>query len=46
MKVLRSATLWTMGSAFFVLTFVILSTGLFLLSRERVFTLARFLFSV
>ena len=46
MKVLRSATLWTMGAAFFVLTFVILSTGLFLLSRERVFTLARFLFSV
>jgi 1-acyl-sn-glycerol-3-phosphate acyltransferase len=46
MKTLRSALLWAIGSAFFTLTFVILSTGLFLLSRQRVFTLARFLFSV
>ena len=46
MKTFRSALLWAAGSAFFALTFVILSTGLFLLSWERVFTLARFLFSV
>ena len=46
MKTFRSAMLWTAGSAFFALTFAILSTGLFLLPRERVFKLARFLFSV
>jgi 1-acyl-sn-glycerol-3-phosphate acyltransferase len=46
MKTLRSAMLWATGAAFFALTFVTLSTGLFFLSRERVFTLARFLFSV
>jgi len=46
MKTLRSAMLWATGAAFFALTFVTLSTGLFLFSRERVFTLARFLFSV
>ncbi len=46
MKTLRSAVLWAIGSAFFALTFVILSIALFLLPRERVFTLARFLFSV
>jgi 1-acyl-sn-glycerol-3-phosphate acyltransferase len=46
MKTLRSALLWAAGSTFFACTFVILSTGLFILSRERVFNLARFLFSV
>ncbi|BBO69900.1 hypothetical protein DSCA_38300 [Desulfosarcina alkanivorans] len=38
--------LWTAGTAFFAFTFVILSVGLFMLSRERVFALARFLFSI
>jgi 1-acyl-sn-glycerol-3-phosphate acyltransferase len=46
MKTLRSALLWAAGSTFFALTFVILSIALFLLCRERVFTLAQFLFSV
>jgi 1-acyl-sn-glycerol-3-phosphate acyltransferase len=46
MKTLRSAALWVIGSVFFTLTFVILSIGLFLLSRQQVFRLARFLFSV
>lgn len=46
MKTLRSAVLWAIGSAFFALIFVILSIALFLLPRERVFALARFLFSV
>jgi 1-acyl-sn-glycerol-3-phosphate acyltransferase len=46
MKTLRSVLLWSAGSAFFSLTFVILSAALFILSRERVFALARFLFSV
>lgn len=38
--------LWAVGTAFFTFTFVILSTGLFILSRERVFALARLLFSI
>jgi 1-acyl-sn-glycerol-3-phosphate acyltransferase len=46
MKVLRSAWLWAAGAAFFAFTFAVLSIGLFLLSRERVFSLARFLFSI
>ncbi|MEE4113032.1 MAG: lysophospholipid acyltransferase family protein [Desulfobacteraceae bacterium] len=46
MKTLRSALLWAIGSAFFTLTFLILSAGLCLLSRPRVFSLARFLFFV
>ena len=46
MKVLRSAWLWAAGVAFFAFTFAVLSIGLFLLSRERVFSLARFLFSI
>jgi 1-acyl-sn-glycerol-3-phosphate acyltransferase len=46
MKILRSALLWAIGAAFFGLTFVILFAGLYLFSRERVFALARFLFSV
>ncbi|MFO7715815.1 lysophospholipid acyltransferase family protein [Desulfosarcina sp.] len=46
MSALRSALLWAVGAAFFALTFVVLSIGLFLLSRERVFSLARLLFSI
>lgn len=46
MKTLRSAILWAKGTAFFALTFLVLSIGLFILSRKRVFRLARFLFSV
>lgn len=46
MILLRSTMLWVAGTAFFVFTFVILSAGLFILSRERVFSLARFLFSI
>ncbi|MCB2147174.1 MAG: 1-acyl-sn-glycerol-3-phosphate acyltransferase [Deltaproteobacteria bacterium] len=46
MKTVRSAILWAAGSAFFVLTFTALSLGLFIFPRERVFALARFLFSV
>jgi 1-acyl-sn-glycerol-3-phosphate acyltransferase len=38
--------LWAAGSAFFGLTFAVLSLGLFIFSRDRIFTLARFLFSV
>jgi 1-acyl-sn-glycerol-3-phosphate acyltransferase len=38
--------LWTAGAAFFGLTFVILSIGLFIFSRKRVFAMARALFSV
>ena len=43
---LRSTMLWAAGTAFFGFTFAILSVGLFILSRERVFALARFLFSI
>ena len=46
MRTLRSLLLWAAGSAFFGATFVILSIGLFVLSRERVFALARLLFAV
>ena len=46
MIMLRSALLWGVGAAFFVSTFVILSIGLMVLSRQRVFALARFLFAV
>jgi len=46
MIMLRSTMLWAAGTAFFAFTFVILSAGLFVLSRERVFALARFLFSL
>ena len=46
MKALRSAMLWVAGTAFFAVTFLILSVGLFVLSRERVFALARRLFSM
>ncbi len=46
MILFRSAMLWVAGTAFFAFTFVILSTGLFILSRQRVFSLARFLFSI
>lgn len=46
MKTLRSTLLWTMGTAFFAFTFTVLSIGLFILSRERVFAVARFLFSI
>lgn len=46
MTTVRSAMLWVAGSAFFVLTFAVLSFGLFIFSRKRVFALARFLFSV
>ena len=46
MKALRSTLLWAAGAAFFGLTFIILSIGLFILPRKRVFALARLLFSV
>lgn len=46
MNTLRSAMLWAAGSIFFGFTFIIISVGLFVLSRQRVFALARFLFSV
>lgn len=46
MNMVRSAVLWMVGTAFFGFTFIILSMGLFIFSRQRVFTLARFLFSV
>jgi 1-acyl-sn-glycerol-3-phosphate acyltransferase len=46
MKALRSTMLWAAGTAFFVMTFLVLSLGLFILSRERVFALARFMFSI
>jgi 1-acyl-sn-glycerol-3-phosphate acyltransferase len=46
MKTLRSTLLWLAGSAFFALTFGILSIALLTLSRDRVFALARRLFLV
>ena len=46
MKAIQSAMLWTMGVAFFAFTFIILSVGLFTMSRKRVFALARFLFTI
>jgi len=46
MRKLRSMLLWAVGSAFFGFTFVVLSLGLFILSRERVFALARYLFTI
>lgn len=46
MKTLRSTLLWLAGSAFFALTFGILSIALLRLSRDRVFALARRLFLV
>ncbi len=46
MKPIRSAMLWAAGTTFFALTFIVLSIGLYLLSRERVFALARFFFSI
>lgn len=46
MNMLRSMRLWTAGTLFFGFTFVILSIGLFVLTRQRVFTLARFLFRI
>lgn len=46
MILLRSALMWAVGSTFLILIFVIFSTGLLIFPRERVFALARFLFSV
>jgi len=46
MRTLRSILLWAVGSAFFGYTFAVLSIGLFVLSRERVFALARYLFTI
>jgi 1-acyl-sn-glycerol-3-phosphate acyltransferase len=46
MNMLRSALLWTAGTLFFVFSFTLLSIGLFMLSRKRVFALARFLFRI
>ena len=46
MRTLRSILLWDVGSAFFGYTFAVLSIGLFVLSRERVFALARYLFTI
>jgi 1-acyl-sn-glycerol-3-phosphate acyltransferase len=46
MNMLPSALLWTAGTLFFVLTFTILSIGLFVLSHQRVFALARCLFRI
>lgn len=45
MNTLRSAILWAAGGCFFAVIFVILSIGLFVLPRQRVFALARRLFS-
>jgi 1-acyl-sn-glycerol-3-phosphate acyltransferase len=46
MNTLRSTILWTAGTLFFVFTFGVLSIGLFVFSRERVFALARSLFRI
>jgi len=46
MRTLRSVLLWAVGSAFFGFTFAVLSIGLFVLSRERVFALARHFFTL
>jgi 1-acyl-sn-glycerol-3-phosphate acyltransferase len=46
MKTLRSALLWAGGSVFFGFSFAVLSLGLLVLSRERVFALARRLFTI
>ena len=46
MNMLRSALLWTAGTLFFVFSFTLLSIGLFMLSRKRVFALGRFLFRI
>ena len=46
MKTVRSLLLWAAGTIFFGFTFVVLSIGLFIFSRERVFTLARRLFTI
>jgi 1-acyl-sn-glycerol-3-phosphate acyltransferase len=46
MRTLRSLLLWVVGSAFFGFSFVVLSVGLFVLSRERVFALARYFFTI
>ena len=44
MNTFRSAMLWAVGVSFFVAIFAVLSIGLFVLPRERVFALARYLF--
>ncbi|MGD8701201.1 MAG: lysophospholipid acyltransferase family protein [Desulfosarcina sp.] len=46
MRTMQSAMLWMVGTAFFCISFVVLSIALFLLSRKRVFALARFLFTI
>lgn len=46
MKKMRSAILWGLGAAFFGLTFTVLSIGLFVMDRKRVFAMARALFSI
>ena len=46
MRTLRSLLLWVVGAAFFGFSFVVLSVGLFVLSRERVFALARYFFTI
>ena len=46
MRTLRSMLLWAAGAAFFGFTFAVLSIGLFILSRERVFALARYFFTI
>ncbi|HSO18014.1 MAG TPA: lysophospholipid acyltransferase family protein [Desulfosarcina sp.] len=46
MTALRSAILWAAGTAFFTFSFVLLSIGLYVMDRERVFALARLLFSL
>ena len=46
MKSLRSILLWTTGTLFFAFTFLVLSVGLFVMSRERVFALARRFFAL
>ncbi len=46
MTILRSTALWTVGALFFGFTFLILSFGLYLLPRQRVFAMARSLFTV
>ena len=46
MKSVRSILLWTTGTLFFAVTFLVLSVGLFIMSRERVFALARRFFAL
>lgn len=46
MKIFRSLFLWTLGLAFFLVSFPVLAVSLAVLPREKTFSLARRLFSV